>query len=112
MHVNAKEWDLRNAARFEKAGVLPMGRPCDWCGEPVNMGYLHFTCTWVELEALNKEASARALVRKKQTGRRGTVTRVYGKYAKEALTPRPPESKLRGNKESSHEAISLSPEGQ
>lgn len=113
MHAKAKEWDDRNGKRFEDAGVLPMGRPCDWCGDPVNMGYLHYTCTWVELDALKREAEARAAHRRKYgTGRPGTTARVYKKYEKESLTPNPPGDKLGSNKESSHATPPLPSQGQ
>ena len=109
MHAKAKEWDAKYGSRW--GDLAPMGRPCDWCGQPVTMGYLHAECVWVELDALNKEADARYTHRRKHgTGRPGTTTRVYKKYER-SLTAAEEGSKLRGNKESSHEAISLSPEG-
>lgn len=89
--------------------MLPVARPCDRCGHPVTIGFIHFECVWAEVADLDKEAEARAKVRKRMTGRQGSIARINGRYAQEALTPKRPRSKLKGNKESSH-AAPLSPQ--
>lgn len=109
MHEAAKRWDLKYGARYDKMDMLPTARPCDRCGHPATIGYIHPECAWAEVEALDKEAEARSKVRRKLTGRRGSVARINGRYIKEALTTKPPRGKLKGNKESSH-AAPLSPQ--
>lgn len=109
MHAAAKKWDLKYGARYDKMDMLPMARPCDRCGQPVTMGYIHVECVWAEVADLDKESEILAKARRKLTGRRGSVARINGRYVKEPLTSKPSKGKLQGNKESSH-ATPLSPQ--
>jgi len=38
MNDAAKQWDK------EHPKEVPKDRPCDWCGEPVEVGYIHPEC--------------------------------------------------------------------
>jgi hypothetical protein len=77
------------------------------------MGYLHYTCTWVELDA-HEERSGGAGCASPEVwdGRPGTTARVYKKYEKESLTTNPPGDKLGSNKESLHATPPLPSQGQ
>ena len=49
MHENAAAWDKKNkhtasAYVVENDILIPINRPCDWCGKPVEKGYLHDEC--------------------------------------------------------------------
>ena len=55
MHQLAAEWDkkykashspLRNTKRMiaGQVDMLPVNRPCDWCGEVVATGFIHSHC--------------------------------------------------------------------
>ena len=49
MHERAATWDRENKVRasayvIEDDKLIPINRPCDWCGVPVARGYLHDEC--------------------------------------------------------------------
>lgn len=54
MHKNAAEYDRQQGFDTEFAsksglpqypdGFIPEGRPCDWCGKPVEKGFIHDEC--------------------------------------------------------------------
>lgn len=44
IHRKAEEWNRKRYPHLDgKApkGVIPFNRPCDWCGESVEIGYIH-----------------------------------------------------------------------
>ena len=45
MHEKAKQWDEERRQK-----ELPENRPCDWCGELVDIGYIHEDCMEQERE--------------------------------------------------------------
>lgn len=49
MHQSAAHWDKINADKatahvVQEGKRLPVDRPCDWCGEPVPVGFIHKDC--------------------------------------------------------------------
>ena len=44
MHKKAKEWNTKHypdmGGKTPKS-LIPFDRPCDWCGEIVNIGHIH-----------------------------------------------------------------------
>ncbi len=58
MHEKAAEWDKAhgvdtrwpNGGKYPKNKPLPENRPCDWCGEPVDKGFIHDECAKKEEE--------------------------------------------------------------
>lgn len=55
MHHFAEKWEKNHkndANSYENVDgkLVPVNRPCDWCGEIVDMGYIHSECR-------NEEAS-------------------------------------------------------
>lgn len=49
MHPAAKDWDLKHGHSVKhhtvkKGQYVPKGRPCDWCGRPVKLGFIHDGC--------------------------------------------------------------------
>jgi hypothetical protein len=59
MHKLAEQWDIEHGFVPSKAIVgpptppgrpVPENRPCDWCGEMVEKGYVHDECSKKEAE--------------------------------------------------------------
>lgn len=59
MHPNAEEYDKQHGVctRFLSKnnkpypeGFVPEGRPCDWCGCPVEKGFIHESCQKLEMD--------------------------------------------------------------
>lgn len=53
MHERAAQWDKDNARvasayHIEGDTLIPKNRPCDWCGKPVDLGYIHTDCKAAE----------------------------------------------------------------
>lgn len=53
MHALAKEWDLKysHLVKFHEVvdgKYVPKNRPCDWCGEKVDLGTIHPDCEKAE----------------------------------------------------------------
>lgn len=49
MSPEAEKWDERYGKDVNKHDVVdgkfvPKNRPCDWCGKPVESGYIHPDC--------------------------------------------------------------------
>ena len=51
MHLYAKEWDDKHGDsssmhhyRIINRLKTPRGRPCNYCGSPVKLGYIHNDC--------------------------------------------------------------------
>ncbi len=44
MHTKAKAWNLKRYPKLDGStpkGVILFDAPCDWCGEPVDIGHIH-----------------------------------------------------------------------
>jgi CRISPR/Cas system-associated protein Cas10 (large subunit of type III CRISPR-Cas system) len=59
MHQKAREWDKEHGydtsfagsgPKWPKHAQPPENRPCDWCGEPVEKGFIHKECRKKESE--------------------------------------------------------------
>lgn len=49
MTPKAKKWDEKYSKCLDKHKVIkgelvPINRPCDWCGQSVRLGYIHEEC--------------------------------------------------------------------
>ena len=56
MHSKAKAWDKAHPTRNNMDRVrTPRNRPCDWCGKPVKLGYIHLRCLEQELNIPKRE---------------------------------------------------------
>lgn len=52
MHSNAQQWDDQHS--LHSWSYVPHGRPCDWCGLPVEEGFIHSRCVVLELRRMGR----------------------------------------------------------
>ena len=53
MHPKALTWNKKHYPKMggdTPSSLLPFNRPCDWCGENVEIGYIHKRCFKEESE--------------------------------------------------------------
>lgn len=63
MHPKASNWDTKHGKSFDYKYwamsdldiIVPVNRPCSWCGKTVGLGYMHMECVDEETNMLYKD---------------------------------------------------------